>query len=96
MKKHVFKDKKVRNYFKKIEVFELNNKIMSRIKEKNFLFSIENETKNKHFDPNSVIKNRCVISNRKKCLHRKFRLSRIILRKSVNCCLILGLKKASF
>ena len=42
------------------------------------------------------IKNRCVISNRSRAIYRKFKLSRIFLKKYALEGLIIGLKKASW
>nr|YP_009476672.1 ribosomal protein S14 [Storeatula sp. CCMP1868]AVM81165.1 ribosomal protein S14 [Storeatula sp. CCMP1868] len=95
MKKHKLKDKNKRALYKMVEIQRFGFKIIHKIKEKNFLFNIEKKSKRFWFS-NTQIKNRCIISNRKNCIHKKFTLSRIVLRISATNCLILGLKKISF
>ena len=97
MKKQILKDKKKGIFYRKTEINKLNQKIMSRIKEKNFLFGLEKKGKNKVLSfHNTCIKNRCFISTRKNCIHNKFRLSRIAFRTIASNCLIIGVKKAIF
>jgi ribosomal protein S14 len=93
MRKQRIKDIKNRTFYKKTEVNKIELSLISRIKEKNFLFKLE---KNKLFNFCTKIVNRCILSNRKKCVHKRFRISRIMLRNTVVNGLILGLKKASF
>nr|NP_066462.1 ribosomal protein S14 [Rhodomonas salina]AAG17733.1 ribosomal protein S14 [Rhodomonas salina] len=93
MRKQRIKDIKNRVLFKKREIDQIEINLISKLREKNFLFRLEG---NRKFKGGSRIVNRCILSNRKKCIHKKFRISRIMLRNTVINGLILGLKKASF
>lgn len=93
MRKQKIKDIKIRTLFKGLETSHIRLNLINRVKGKNFLFKLEN---NKVFVPHVKIVNRCIISNRKKCVHKKFRVSRIMLRSLASSGLIIGLKKASF
>tara|TARA_Y100000385_G_C13089434_1_gene638012 strand:+ start:2639 stop:2920 length:282 start_codon:yes stop_codon:yes gene_type:complete len=93
MKKQKIKDIKNRNFYKKIEILRIESKLIKQLKDKNFLIKLE---KNKMIDFQTKIVNRCIISNRKKSIHRKFRISRIVLRNTVINGLIIGLKKSNF
>jgi ribosomal protein S14 len=93
MRKHKIKDIKNRIFYKKMEISKVEFNLISKLKEKNFLFKLE---KNKTLNFSTKIVNRCVLSNRSNCIHKKFRLSRIMLRSSVINGLIMGFKKASF
>ncbi len=93
MRKQKIKDIKNRLYLKKFEINQIKQNLIKRVKEKNFLFKLE---KNKFKITFTKIVNRCFISNRKKCVHHKFRLSRIMLRSAIANGLIVGLKKKSF
>lgn len=93
MRKQKIKDIKNRTSYKNTEINQIEFNLISRIKEKNFLFKLERNKKVTYY---TKIINRCVLSNRKKCIHRKFRVSRIMLRNTVINGLVIGLKEASF
>jgi ribosomal protein S14 len=93
MRKQKIKDIAVRTSYKKTELHKIELNLIYRLKEKNVLFRLE---KSQPFIFHTKIVNRCIISNRKKCIHRKFRISRIMLRNSIVNGLVLGVKKASF
>jgi ribosomal protein S14 len=93
MRKQKIKDILIRKSYQKTELYKIELDLIYRLKEKNILFRLE---KSQPFVFNTQIVNRCIISNRKKCIHKKFRMSRIMLRSSVVNGLVLGLKKASF
>lgn len=93
MRKQKIKDMRNRMCYKKTEISKIELNLISRLREKNFLFKLE---KNRTFNNTTKIVNRCILSNRKNCIHKKFRLSRIMLRNTVINGLIVGLKKASF
>lgn len=95
MKRQNIKDRNKRFLYKVSEVSHINFKILSRVSDKNFLFRIEKKRKNSCLFK-TIVKNRCIISSRKSCIHKHFRVSRIILRISASNCLIVGLKKVTF
>jgi len=85
------KDEKCRLSYKKNEIKKIKNKLLNRIKNKNFLFNLEKK-ENKIYSSVKMI-NRCVISNRKNSINKRFNFSRIMLRNSVSNGLVIGLKK---
>jgi ribosomal protein S14 len=93
MKKQKIKDIKNRYFYKKIEILRIKSKLIKQWKGKNFLIKLE---KNKIIDFQTKIANKCIISNRKNSIHRKFRISRIVLRNIVINGLIIGLKNPNF
>jgi ribosomal protein S14 len=86
------KDKKYRLLYKKKEVNCIKNKLFSRLKNKNLLFSLEKKER--------VLKvkitNKCTISNKKNSVNKRFNLSRMMLKKSSYNGLIPGFKKFYF
>ena len=93
MKKQQLKDIKHRLLFKKLETNKIRINLINRVKEKSFLFRLE---KSKMYNFYIKIVNRCILSNRKKCIHKKFRISRIMLKSSVYKGLVIGVRKATF
>ena len=93
MKKQKTKDIKNRLLYKKTEIMKIEYNLIKKLKDKNFLVKLE---KNRIINFETKIVNRCIISNRKKSIHKKFRISRITLKNSVVNGLIIGLKKATF
>jgi ribosomal protein S14 len=86
------KDKKYRLLYKKKEVNCIKNKLFSRLKNKNLLFSLEKKERILKVK----ITNKCTISNKKNSVNKRFNLSRMMLKKSSYNGLILGFKKFYF
>ncbi len=93
------KDKNRRNIFlllekKKIVLNHIINNLNLSWDTRNFAYlQLNNISK---ISTITKIKNRCVFSNRSRSIYRKFKLSRIFLKKYALQGLIMGVKKASW
>ena len=93
------KDKNRRNIFSLLEKKKIVlNHIINNL---NFPLNIRNYAYLQLHDISKIstltkIKNRCIFSNRSRAIYRKFKLSRIFLKKYALQGLIMGVKKASW
>ena len=93
------KDIKKRGLFIKTELIQRVIKILSFSFNTNFFYfallnSVFLSIKHKHFKTH--VKNFCIVSGRSKAIHKKFKVSRILLIELSNKGYFFGLKKASW
>lgn len=90
------KDKKKRIFFNKFEDYKKISRSISQNNSFNFLIKWNQNKKRRLLPKNSSkirFSNRCVISNRKKIIHKHFKLSRLCFLKFARIGLIHGITK---
>lgn len=96
VKKKLYNDYVIRNKFEKNESKTRSLKILTRLKDINYLEVLNSFSKLNRICFVNKVKNRCFITSRSGSIYKKLGLSRIKLREFVNNGIVPGFKKHSW